>query len=252
MEKSRDVLPILGLIALCVLVVFSCDARFLIPQIHSISVSPKPANPGDTVTIIATVEKGVRDIASVEVDLSAFGLAVDTAMFDDGLTGGDVTALDRKYTVQFTVPSTNADGVLPGSHSILITIEDDNVPPLTSNKSSAVEINNIAPDITDALADGRTLLWVPTMTLPHIMTITADLTEQNGHNATSDDLASPGFVRAEIPQELNNGTPLDAAMYDDGTNGDVAANDSTFTCQHTVPVGTVVGNYIIVVRAKWL
>ena len=57
-----------------VFVYFSCDARFAVPQILKITVTPTPANPGDLVTIKATTAKGLQDTDFVRVDLTEFGL----------------------------------------------------------------------------------------------------------------------------------------------------------------------------------
>ena len=91
--KYPKILLIIAFASFMFIVAFSCDARFAVPQIISISFSPNPANPGDTVTVTATTAKGIKDTKFVRADLTAFGLGANVDLFDDA-TGGDLKAND--------------------------------------------------------------------------------------------------------------------------------------------------------------
>ncbi len=186
--------------------------------------------------------------APVVLDISSIDGSANQAM--NYVSGGTNAGQTSNWTFSYTIPSGNNQGILTGDYTLSVTASDNNTPIFTDTATmNDFTVNNIAPTITDALENSNNPLTITT--LPTTITITADIIDQNGHNVSDDDLSNPGFVRAVIPAGLNSGSPNNATMYDDGaTGGDTAAYDGKFTYTHTIPVGTLTGNYTITVRAR--
>jgi hypothetical protein len=70
---------------------------------------PAPADGSTDIVLTALVMDHDDDVTSVTIDLTDIGGSSGTAMYDDGLTGGDETADDGVYTV--TTTASDCDGV---------------------------------------------------------------------------------------------------------------------------------------------
>lgn len=148
---------------------------------------------------------GNSDEAAVTADLSGFGGSSSQTLYDDGATGGDVTASDDIYTFALTVPADNDDG----TNSFTVTVTDtvgNSTGPVTSTDTAPVD--NEAPTITDAnitiaggtgtggayiVGDTITVSWVNDLINTDIASATADLSPWGGSSvATMTDTTACG------------------------------------------------------------
>ena len=204
----------------------------LTPTINYIKASPKKSPP-DGRTIIdvqASVDDpgGLGNISGVRADLSSIGRLANTALVDNGLFG-DEKANDGIFSLQTTV-------------SPRIGLGSKDIPVAVANKKgwlalaktaldvrknpSLVEIK-LAPD--KVVADGRAI---------YTLTVKID------NPGRIEDLES---VAADLsPLGLSN--PM--VLVNNGTAGDAAAGDDTWTVRFAVPSSVPAGSYTIQIAAR--
>jgi hypothetical protein len=195
------------------------------PVITSASVTPDRIPDDGSVSPVVTCEVEDEDgnLREVLIDLTDVGGRDDVRMFDNGQSGGDQTARDGIYT--YTI----RDDISKGTKTLSITATDSKRGEATVNLT--LEVDDLSafrdpPEIVDlglyppeVPNDGFTTstIWSQ-VTDPDqdVYSVYADLTPVGGD--------------PEHP------------MYDDGSSGDMMANDgnysSTITVSSLIPLGT--------------
>src|SRR5689334_11223503 len=87
------------------------------------NVNPNSVLPGESSTLTVAVTPGTNPVSNgltVTADLSAIGGSASQQFFDDGVSGGDVTAGDNVFTYTATVSSLTS----PGAKSLPFSIGD--------------------------------------------------------------------------------------------------------------------------------
>ncbi len=151
----------------------------------------------------------------VQLNLTPINGSATQAMYDNG-TNGDPTALDGTYCFEYTLP----DACPVGSFKIYMNAED------TLGETNFAYVNlsteaNFPPQVSNPLATPSTTPRNKNV----LFTITA--TDSDGTVASVRiDLSGLGGTATET-------------MYDNGTNGDVTASDSTWSLQwYIAPTAT--------------
>jgi hypothetical protein len=191
------------------------------------------ADVGDVVTLTwdnsATGDSNA-DIASVAADLSQFGGPSSAAMADDG-AGGDATASDGIWTLQYTIAPGNLANHTANA-TVTATNGDDESGSATDT-SNIVVTSLVPPTVTDAAiqavisTDGGAA---------GVANIGDAITVTWNNSLTGDNNPGITTVRADLSQF---GGPASAAMVDNGTGGDVAAGDGIYTVRYTIQAGSI-------------
>ncbi|MHC4598365.1 MAG: choice-of-anchor X domain-containing protein [Planctomycetota bacterium] len=175
------------------------------------AASPDPVLQG--LTVLFTVDAASPDgaVTTVTIDLTPLGLAPNAEpMLDDG-TGGDLVAADGTWSYALLL-DINAP---VNTHQLPIHADDSLGQSADTSLSFTVAVNN--PPVLqngyisrDPIPRGDTVL------------VTVDATDADANLSTvTADLGDIGGAAA-------------AALYDDGTNGDVTAADDTYSLSTTV------------------
>ena len=204
----------------------------LTPTINYIKATPKKVPP-DGRTIIeveASVDDpgGLGNISGVRADLSSIGRLANTTLVDNGLFG-DEKANDGIFSLQTTVSSRTG----LGSKDIPVAVANKKgwlalaKTTLDVRKNPSLVEIKIAPD--KVVADGRAI---------YTLTVKVD------NPGRIEDLDS---VAADLsPFGLSN--PM--ALVNNGTAGDAAAGDDTWTVRFAVPSSVPAGSYTISIAAR--
>ncbi|MEW5944641.1 MAG: S8 family serine peptidase [bacterium] len=204
------------------------------PVVTNVVFTPNslPPDGATTTTVTADVSdpNGLADIASVTIDLTPIGGGATATLYDDG-TNGDAFAGDGTYTL---AGITVAIGTSAGAKTITVTATD-----LASNTGSGngtLTVTNEPPVVTNVVFTPNSLPPDGATTT----TVTADVSDPNG-------LADVASVTIDLTP-IGGGAAV--TLYDDGTNGDAAAGDGTYTLAGiTVAIGTSAGAKTITVTA---
>ncbi len=169
--------------------------------VKTFTVSKNPITPGDTITFSATVEPGQYPIGGVTIDLSNIGGNTDEPMND----------LGGAYFLVFTVPDNGIPPLPSGDYEIKVSAWDDQIPPIAGTKTINLTIIGLKPSITS--------------TNPiH--------TKASGDMLFEINIKAPGGL-AEITKVSGDFTPIGGnateQLFDNGTNGDLVADDGIFT-----------------------
>src|SRR5215471_9386298 len=187
------------------------------------SANPNSVAAGSTSLLTVAVTPGTGPASTgltVSGNLTSIGGAASQQFFDDG-THGDLTAGDNTFSFQAAVDA----GTSPGAKSIPISIADDQARTGSTAIALTVTAAQTNPTGTGAanpnsvLGGGSTLLTVAVTP---------------GTNPTSTGLSVTGNL-------TSIGGSAAAQFFDDGTHGDAAAGDGTFSLQATVLAGTPPG-----------
>ncbi|MHC5079497.1 MAG: choice-of-anchor X domain-containing protein [Planctomycetota bacterium] len=194
------------------------------PQLGNPLVTPNPQVQRLDVlfTVTATDDTG---LTSVEVDISAINGAANQAMFDDG-SNGDATASDNVYSFQYTLPA----ACPTGTFQIPISATDTDTETVTTMVTLTVNANT--PPVLNSPA------------------ATPDPTSRNQNVLfTVQATDSDGFVTSVTVDLTALGGTSTEAMVDDGTQGDVAAGDNTFSLQWNISATATVATHVLPVTA---
>lgn len=187
------------------------------------AATPSSITAGNSTLLTVAVTPGTNPTSAnltVRGDLTTIGGAAVQQFYDDG-THGDVTSGDDTFSYFVDVPANTAAGAKTinaqiadaesrtASASITLTINDA---PTNPNGTGSATPNSAIPGATTLLTVAVTPGANPTSTN---LSVTADLTSIGGATAQS--------------------------FYNDGTNGDVTANDQTFSFQAAVASATAPG-----------
>lgn len=200
-------------------VVFANPGNVL--SVNSTGLSPDPARPGDTVTLLQNITAS-NGLTSASVDFSAIG-AGTVNLVDDG-TGGDMLAGDGIYTAQAVVSAATSDG----RKTLLYALEDTKG--FTFISSTSVLIDSSSPAIESFTQQGASVTrMTPVLLSAQVESLTA-LT------SVSVDLSNLGGS--------NNFT-----LNDDGANGDATADDGLWSANYTIPQTVAVGSRGLTISA---
>jgi hypothetical protein len=181
------------------------------PLLSNQAAIPSAVTQGTSVRFVVDVVAGSGTITSVTIDLSHFNASLSAQdMYDDG-TNGDVTSGDGTYSYQYSV-----DPAAPTGPVVLtVTATDSNALTATADINLTVDPNN-PPTISNGAISrdpvppgGRVLFTVDASDIDgNLVSVTADLTAVGGGAS--------------------------AAMYDNGSNGDVTSSDGTYSLETLV------------------
>ena len=204
----------------------------LTPTINYILATPKKSPPdGRTIIEIqASVDDpgGLGNISGVRADLSSIGRLANTTLVDNGLFG-DKQANDGIYSLQTTV----SPRIVLGSKDIPVAVANKKgwlalaKTTLDVRKNPSLVEIKITPD--KIVADGRT-----------IYTLTAKVD-------------NPGRIEdvESVAADLSPfGLPNPMVLVNNGTAGDAAAGDDTWTVRFSIPASVPAGSYIIPISVR--
>ncbi len=205
------------------------------PVVLSADVDPEEVeNDGKTkVRLVVVVSDDNEDIERVIADLTPVKGLSEAPLRNDG-KGGDLTAGDDIWTLEFTVPTTASPGLkgridvtavdrtgLEGKGSFTLRVNKANSAPEISTYS----VRTVSGKVENEFAPGTVVVIIV-----------------NASDPDSDPL-SMTLNFTELPI-------ADIPLLDDGASPDAEASDSVYTAQFTIPAGTKEGAYNITVLAK--
>jgi hypothetical protein len=211
-------------------------------------VSPSDSvsfNPSDSLIVIKIVFTSQSKVDNVNFDMIASdGTKLNSSpvtLFDNGNpVNGDFTANDNRFANKFPMSEYYPNG----NYQIHFYVNQPN----GLNNQVALSTfrynngqTNIAPVISNLVAPDTVALGIDTV---HIF-ISVDASDSNGLN----DIKNV-FFNSFLPNgNPSSGNPF--MMYDDGTNGDVTANDGTYSLIVALPPsGVLLGTYRWEFQAK--
>lgn len=202
----------------------------LTPTINYILAQPRKVPPdGRTVVeVTASVDdpSGLLNIAGVRADLNSIGRLPNTMLVDNGLFG-DQKSGDGIYTLQTSV----APKIGLGTKDIPVAVANKKgwlalaKTTLEVRKDPIILAARCLPD--RALADGRS-------------SVTISVKVDNPGR-----LADVAVVSTDLRQF---GLPDRVGLINDGSRGDQAASDDTWTIQFALPAGVKPGTYLIPIQ----
>lgn len=195
------------------------------------AANPNPVVAGQPVTLTVTVTPGTNPAGSghaVTADLTALGGAADQTFYDDG-TNGDAAAGDNIFTFMQTVPAVTSGG----AKSLPVTITDQQDRTGTAAISLTVTSNATALAVTAAANPNPV---TPTGTTLLTATVTPGTNPASTNITVQGNLSALGGAAAQT-------------FYDDGTNGDQAAGDKTFSYNAAIPADATGGTRSVTVTA---
>jgi len=186
------------------------------------SASPSSVTAGGTTLLTVAVTGGTSPVSTglgVTANLSTIGGSAAQQFYDDG-THGDVTAGDNTFSFSATV----ANATSGGAKSLPFTVTDAQSRSGSGNIALTV-LTPTNPSGTGTATPGTVQAGGSTL-------LTVAVTP--GANPTSTGLTVTGDLSTI-------GGSATQQFYDDGTHGDVTANNNTFSYSATVPVATASG-----------
>ncbi|HEU4388649.1 MAG TPA: lamin tail domain-containing protein, partial [Blastocatellia bacterium] len=187
------------------------------------SASPGTVPAGGSSLLTVTVTPGTNPTSTginVTGDLSPIGGSNTQQFFDNG-TNGDVTPGDNVFSFQATIPLATSAGL----KNLPVSITDAQA--RTGNTTIALNVSSASTNPSGAGSANPPAVSAGASTL-----LTVGVTP--GTNPTSSGLVATGNL-------TSIGGSTTQQFFDDGTNGDVAAGDNTFTFLVTVALGTTTG-----------
>ncbi|MCD4658210.1 MAG: hypothetical protein K8S87_11785, partial [Planctomycetes bacterium] len=185
----------------------TCEITIIEPPIvKTFTVSKNPVTPGETITFNATVEQGQYPVSGATIDLSNIGGNADEPMLDLG--GG-------AYSFVFTIPDTGVPPLPSGDYEVIASAWDDQIPPVAGIKLVNLTIIGLKPAITAS---------------------NPIQTKASGDVLFEIKIKAPGGL-AEITKVSGDFTPIGGSatqqLFDDGTNGDLVADNGIFSFTFT-------------------
>jgi len=172
-------------------------------------------------TIWARVEDPEDDVKYVEADLTPVGGDNKQRLYDDG-TSGDLFSDDGNYSFSFVITPL----VELGEYQIPLRAGDVSGHEVTDHTWVKVILPAVPPIIVDARAEPSTIINDGVS----VCEISAQVEDDN------EDIVS---VFADLERL---GGARSAPMYDDGTHGDIRADDDVWTLTFTVPADVLAGS----------
>ena len=205
------------------------------PSLSNATANPATVAQGGNTLLTVKATKGTNPIASVTVNLTAFGGSATQALNDAG-TGGDVTAGDGIYSYTLTVPGAQP---VSATNTLTFIITDTASTPLTGTATTNLAVtanpNSTNPTLSNPSATPSTV----TSGQPTLITVKPVA----GTNPTSTSYTS---VTADLSQLGGSATQ---ALNDTGASGDATAGDGTYSFSYTVPAGFTPGTYTVTFHA---
>jgi DNA/RNA endonuclease G (NUC1) len=195
------------------------------------SATPSTVGAGSQTLLTATVTPGNNPTSSgiaVQANLSSIGGSSTQQFFNDG-TNGDATANDNIYSYRATL----ADNTSAGGKSLAVTASD--AQSRTASTSISLTVSAPTPISVSGSATPSTLV-AGSQTL-----LTATVTA--GTNPVSTGVLVTGNL-------TSIGGSSSQQFFNDGTNGDVTANDNIYSYLASVPIFTSTGSKSIAVSAS--
>jgi DNA/RNA endonuclease G (NUC1) len=195
------------------------------------TANPSTVGAGSQTLLTATVTPGNNPTSSgiaVQANLSSIGGSSTQQFFNDG-TNGDVTANDSIYSYRVTV----AENTSAGGKSLAVTASDAQ----SRTASASISLTISAPTPISATGAATPSTVVPGSDTLLTATVTA------GTNPVSSGVLVTGNL-------TSIGGSSSQQFYNDGTNGDVTANDNIYSYLASVPIFTTTGSKSIAVSVS--
>ena len=187
------------------------------------TASPSTVQAGNSTLLTVAVTPGLNPTSTgigVTADLTTIGGSASQQFFDDG-THGDAVANDNIFSFQATVPANTASG----GKTLAVSVTD--AQSRSASASIALTVTPLSTPPTGTGSANPNSLQAGASTL---LTVAV----AGGTNPPSTGLA----VTADL--SLIGGSATQQ-FFDNGTNGDVTANDNVFSFLATVSSGTAPG-----------
>ncbi|MCW8804269.1 MAG: hypothetical protein OQK57_07725 [Ignavibacteriaceae bacterium] len=195
-------------------------------------------NPSDSLIVVRIIFTTASDVNEVNFDMIASdGSKLNSspvALFDNGNPeNGDLNAGDNRYANKFPMSEFYANGRY-NLKFYVIQRNGSSKQVAWSNFNFNNGQTNIAPVISNLVAPDTVTLGTDTT----FIFVSVDASDNNGLN---------DIERVFFNSFLPNGNPSSGnpfIMYDDGTNGDITANDGTYSLVIILPPsGVTLGTY---------
>lgn len=181
---------------------------------------------GVDLLLTATVTSGnfpVSTGVAVAANLSAIGGSAAQVFVDNG-TNGDITANDNVFSFRTTV----APGTTSGAKALPLTVTDTQSRTAAAANIAFTVIADTPLTGTGAAAPAAVARGAGTLLTVNVAAVT------------------PASTGVRVVGDLTQiGGTATALFYNDGTHGDVVANDSTHSLAYTVPASATPGAYTL-------
>ncbi len=195
------------------------------------AASPATVTAGSATLLSVTVTPGTNPVSTnltVTANLSSIGGAASQTFYDDG-TNGDASANDNIFSFGATV----AANTTAGAKTLISNITDAQARTGSASIALSVTSNNTALSVTGSANPGSVAAGSSTLLTA---TVTPAANPASTGIVVTSDLSSIGGVSGQ-------------AFFDDGSNGDAAANDNIFSFLADIPANTASGSRTLVVTA---